>query len=298
MSSLAEWNPFQRRSSYSDSEIMQYRIWTAVSFLLSAVTTLAYVLHPLDSSAHPIWWWNKQFRTAFTLNPVIVSVYWLALYVNQASYLSSLWNASANETAIQGAALGSHFIVNNILTFVITLLFSHGHFLSALILQIINLFNLTVLYHRHRNYARWLHWPVVSGPLAWTIIAILWTGAIVAPWSDALILRIMGNVAIWAILLIGLFFLGVYGDYTMGFSLAVLTWALAMGQFWEKIIALQWIFAFVIMGVLFLASFAVAIPIWTGRQVAWLNGAEEQGRIAASQGSEGERRPLIGEQQA
>jgi len=39
-----------------------------------------------------------------------------------------------------------------------------------------------------------------------------------------------------------------------------LTLSLALGQFWTKVIAFQWIFAFVIFGVLFLGTIVVALP--------------------------------------
>ncbi|KAL2885356.1 DUF1774-domain-containing protein [Ceratocystis lukuohia] len=288
-STVNDWNPFSRRDSYTDSAISKYRIWTSVSFLVSAISTCLYVLHP-PGSAHSIWWWNHHYRTAFSLNSVIVNIYWAVMFINQATYMSGLWTDRTSSTSTNAAALGSHFIINNILNFFFVILFANGHFLTALLVQIINLFNLSALYHRHNSYARWMHWPVVSGPLAWTIFAILWTGAIVVPWGNSTVLRILGNIAIWALLPIGLYFLAVFSDYTMGFSLAVLTWALAMGQFLEKLVSLQWIFAFVIMGLLFIASFMVAVPAWTGRRVAWL-GSD------ANADNEGERRPLIPDQQ-
>ncbi|KAL5596821.1 hypothetical protein BROUX41_006495 [Berkeleyomyces rouxiae] len=294
MSSTAnDWNPFVRRERYSDSAIVKYRTWTSVTFLLSAVGTCLYVLHPPfngSGNAHRIWWWNHHYRTAFSLNPVIVNIYWIVMLINQASYMSGLWMNRDSPTNTNAAALGSHFITNNILNFLFVVLFAYGHFLTALIVLIINLFNLSALYHRHNSYARWMHWPVVAGPLAWTIVAILWTGAIVAPWGNSTVLRIMGNIAIWALVPIGMYFLVAFGDYTMGFSLGVLTWALAMGQIMEKLVSLQWVFAFVIMGMLFVASFMVAVPAWTGRRMAWLGSNE-------SADAEGERRPLIPDQQ-
>jgi hypothetical protein len=42
--------------------------------------------------------------------------------------------------------------------------------------------------------------------------------------------------------------------------LSILTLALALGQFWTKVIAFQWIFAFVIFGVLFVGTVVIALP--------------------------------------
>lgn len=50
----------------------------------------------------------------------------------------------------------------------------------------------------------------------------------------------------------------------MGFSLSVLSAAIGVAQFLDKIIALQWIFAFTIMAVLFIFTVVVAVPAWRG----------------------------------
>ncbi len=49
-------------------------------------------------------------------------------------------------------------------------------------------------------------------------------------------------------------------DYTMGFTLSILTASLGVGQFFTKAIAFQWIFAFIIMGILFIATLGIALP--------------------------------------
>ena len=70
----------------------------------------------------------------------------------------------------------------------------------------------------------------------------------------------------------------------MGFSLSVLAAAIGVSQFLRQIIALQWIFAFVIMAVLFIATVVVAVPAWTGREIKWKRSSDE-----------GERAPLLNE---
>lgn len=55
-------------------------------------------------------------------------------------------------------------------------------------------------------------------------------------------------------------------DYTMGFALSVLSASLGVGQFLRQIVAFQWIFAFTIMSVLFLATLLVAVPAWLGNE--------------------------------
>lgn len=51
----------------------------------------------------------------------------------------------------------------------------------------------------------------------------------------------------------------------MGFNLSVLSAAIGVSQFFVQVIALQWIFAFTIMAVLFVATVLVAVPAATGK---------------------------------
>jgi hypothetical protein len=75
-------------------------------------------------------------------------------------------------------------------------------------------------------------------------------------------------------------------DYTMGFSLSVLSAAIGVAQFHRQVVAFQWIFAFTIMAVLFLATVIIAVPAWMGKDVKW-------GRRAPA--ADAERAPLLGE---
>ncbi len=87
---------------------------------------------------------------------------------------------------------------------------------------LLNFFNLSSLYFRHSNYPLAIHVPVVSGPLAFTYVAILWCGAAMVN-AHTLAARILANIAIWGILVYGMFFLAAFKDYTIGFELSVLT---------------------------------------------------------------------------
>lgn len=53
----------------------------------------------------------------------------------------------------------------------------------------------------------------------------------------------------------------------MGFSLSVLSAAIGVSQFFRQIIAFQWIFAFIIMAILFIATVVIAVPAATGKGV-------------------------------
>jgi hypothetical protein len=75
-------------------------------------------------------------------------------------------------------------------------------------------------------------------------------------------------------------------DYTMGFALSILTAALGVGQFFTRAIAFQWIFAFIIMAILFLATLVIAIPGIFGKEVSF---RRDQNVVSADQ----ERAPLL-----
>jgi hypothetical protein len=78
-------------------------------------------------------------------------------------------------------------------------------------------------------------------------------------------------------------------DYTIGFALSILTASLGVGQFFTKAIAFQWIFAFVIMGVLFVATVGIALPGIFGKEFTF---RREQNVVPADQ----ERAPLLDDQ--
>jgi len=60
---------------------------------------------------------------------------------------------------------------------------------------------------------------------------------------DAMVCRVLANVAVWGIVPFAATFLFGYGDWTVGLETAFLTAGLGVGQFFMKTFALQWIFA-------------------------------------------------------
>lgn len=208
------------------------------------------------------------------------------MFILQLGYILHLFSSDV-EKVNAAAACGSHFILNNLLHFAFVMLFVRSHFVWAEVILIINFFNLSSLAFRHHAYPRFIHAPVVSGPLAWTFVAIYWNGAIMVPHEQSLVARIFANIFIWSIFVYGLFFLAIYKDYTMGFWLSVLAASLGAAQFQRQVVALQWIFAFVILAVLFSLSFIIAGASWTGRELGW--GKKNQSTADA------ERAPLLAE---
>ncbi|OAA47839.1 hypothetical protein NOR_02329 [Metarhizium rileyi] len=288
---MANWNaynPFSHRESHSSGSILTYKLLTLLTWLLSVVVSIFYVLNdPKDGHTirRRIWDQNNMFRTAFTMNPVLGDIYWVILFILQFGYITHLFSRT-QDTVNHAASVGSHFIANNLLHFAFVMLFVRSHFIWAEIMLIINFFNLSVLYFRHNTSPRFIHAPVASGPLAWTFVAIYWNGAFMVYHPHNLVARIFGNIFIWSILAYGGFFIVAFKDYTMGFWLSLLAAAIGVAQFEHQVIALQWIFAFVIMAILFLATVTIAVPAWTGRGQLWRR---------SDQPADAERAPLLNE---
>lgn len=79
---LSPGNPFARRESHTNQSITTYKILTLLSWLLAVITSVYYTVDdPRDgfSIRQRIWDLNDLYRTAFTLNPIISSIYWCVL---------------------------------------------------------------------------------------------------------------------------------------------------------------------------------------------------------------------------
>jgi hypothetical protein len=238
---------------------LTYKLGTAISWLLLVITSIYYTFRRPGEGHAPhrtIWGQNHVHHSPFAMNPIITSIYWIVLYLLQLGYS---WHLYSSETAYVSAAanVGSHFIVHNLLIFTFIHLWTRSLFWLSLLVIVINFFNLSSAYFRHSTTPRTIHIGVVSGPLAWNFVALYWVGA-VAVGAHNLPARIVANIFIWGILVYGGFFLVAYKDYTIGFELSVLAAAIGVSQFLTKVIAFQWIFAFVIMSVLFVSSAAIA----------------------------------------
>ncbi|KAL7789555.1 hypothetical protein V8C37DRAFT_386290 [Trichoderma ceciliae] len=271
MSGWQAYNPFSKRESHSHGSIVAYKVLTLLSWLLSIIVTVYYTVdepHNGFTIRRRIWDQNYLYPSAFTMNHIIAEVYWVVLFILQFGYVTSLFSSRA-EVVHAAAGVGSHFILNNLLHFAFVMLFVNSHFHIAEVILVINFINLSSLYFRHNTIPRFIHVPVASGPLAWTFVAIYWNGAIMVPHPHSLVARIFGNIFIWAILVYGTFFIVTFNDYTIGFALSVLSAAIGVAQFKSQVIAFQWIFAFIIMALLFIMTVAIAVPAVTGRDVRW-----------------------------
>ncbi|EXJ58275.1 hypothetical protein A1O7_05700 [Cladophialophora yegresii CBS 114405] len=292
---LTDYNPFTKREEFTQRNLLAYKILTIVSWLVLVIFGAIYTFQkPTDCSkhqhCHTIWGQNNHNPSGFSVNSVLTSIYWVVVLIFQAHYVRFLWSAE-KDYVTSAANVGSHFILHNLLTFGFIMLWVRGYFWQGELLLIVNLFNLTALYFGHSATPLIIHAPIVSAPLAWNYVAILWNGAaMVGHDRTHLPARIVANIFIWGILMLGAFFLAVFKDYTMGLELALLALSLALGQLATKVVAFQWIFAFVIAAILFVLSLGVAAPKLFGAD----RSARHEGAIVSE---DRERAPLLDDRQ-
>jgi hypothetical protein len=234
-----------------------------------------------------IWKQADKQKTPFSQNTTVTGIYWILLLLSQLSYV---WHLFSKDAAIVASAanVATHFILNNLFVFAWILLWTRNHFWGAEIIIIAHLFNQLAAYWRHHGLPAFVHFSAVAGPLAWTVTALFWNGA-VATHSHNLPGRIVANIFIWVLAAVGLFHVVGRQDYILGYCFSFLTLSLALRQFAVKIIALQWIFAFVIFGLFLVTSLYISSTKYYGRDSLFR-------RIAHPEASDRERQPLLNEE--
>ena len=251
-------------------QIATHKVATTVSLALSIYGNVLYLVGRSPYGKHSGF---HVDNTPFTANVIVTLVFWALLYVLQLSFVAQIFFKST-QTGITGGgnisrhevtnAVGWHFTIFNVLSFAWSILFAKGHWFLSEVVLIINLLNIAALYFTHKTYAikplsSWtlIHLPTAAFPLSWLLYAIFWNGAVLFHihhfWG-----RLFANILIWAHLIVPSFFLFVFNDWGVGFSATILVFGIALGQLFTKIIAFQWIFAFIISGLLFVFSIIAA----------------------------------------
>jgi hypothetical protein len=143
------------------------------------------------------------------------------LLLSQVSYVWHFF--SKNTTLVTAAAnVASHFILNNLFVFAFIMLWVRNYFWPAEIILIAQVLAQSSAYWTHLRSPPFVHLPVIAGPYAWAITALFWNGA-VAVHAHNLPARIVANVFIWVIFLIGYTHIFGVKDYIFGYSLSLLT---------------------------------------------------------------------------
>jgi hypothetical protein len=143
------------------------------------------------------------------------------LLLSQVSYVWHFF--SRNTTLVTAAAnVASHFILNNLFVFAFIMLWVRDYFWPAEIILIAQVLSLSTAYWTHLGSPPFVHLPVLAGPFAWAITALFWNGA-VAVHAHNLPSRIVANVFIWVIFVIGHTHIFGAKDYIFGYCLSLLT---------------------------------------------------------------------------
>jgi len=286
---MAIYNPFARRETHNAHALNSYRVLVPLTWALVVVVGLYYSIHSPDDTkgSKKLWKQANKHKTPFSQNTTVTGIYWILLLLSQLSYV---WHLFSKETVLVAAAanVATHFILNNLFVLAWILLWTRSHFWGSEVILIVHFINQAVTYWRHRGLPAFVHLPAVAGPYAWTLTALFWNGA-VAVHSHDLPGRILANIFIWVILLVGLFDIVVRQDYILGYCLSFLTLSLALRQFDIKIIALQWIFAFVIFGVFLVTSIYISTTKYYGRDSLFRS-------VAHPESTDRERQPLLNEE--
>lgn len=204
--------------------------------------------------------------TPFTANIIVVLVFWGLMHIMQLSYISQAFVPERSGEVRSSSTIksGYHFTVFNFLHFLWVYLFAKQHWFFSEVVLIVNFLNIAALYVAHKTYnikplSVWLlvHVPVSALPLSWLFYAIFWNGAVLFH-VHKLVGRVVSNVLIWNFLLFPVTLLVAYNDYAVGFGFSIILFGIALGQLFTKVFALQWIFAFVISGIVFVLSLVTA----------------------------------------
>ena len=108
-------NPFAKRSQFSNTNLLAYKILTIGSWLLLVIVGVIYsVSRPNDCHhkhhCHTIWGQNSRMETPFHLSAVVTSIYWVVVWILQANYIRYLYSTDT-DFLNSAANVGSHFIV-------------------------------------------------------------------------------------------------------------------------------------------------------------------------------------------
>ncbi|KAL4803959.1 hypothetical protein BDV18DRAFT_143572 [Aspergillus unguis] len=284
---MALYNPFARRESHSAQALIAYRALAVASWALVVIFGIFYSIRgPADTSrGRTIWHQLGRSYTEFTVDVVVVEIYWILLLLSQIFYLGQLFNKE--EAAVISAAEGApYFILQNLFVFAWIHLWVRNYFWPAEVFLVASFINQHVLFWRVRSLPPVSHLAVVAGPHAWTLIALFWNGAI-AVHAHTTAAEITANVFIWIFFLIGTAHILSRADAILGYSLSLLAFGLAVTQTSRKHgTHLQWIFAWVIFACFLLQSLYVTQIKHLNRDI-WFRSLEEQ------DSSDAERAPLL-----
>jgi len=104
-----------KREEFSSRNLLAYKILTVLSWLILVIVGVYYTFDkPHDKHKHyhnhTIWGQNNHHPTPFSLNSIVVSIYWVVVLILQAHYVRYLYSAD-KDFVTSAANVGSHFIL-------------------------------------------------------------------------------------------------------------------------------------------------------------------------------------------
>jgi len=218
------------------------------TWLINVATNVLYstVLHPTIGHV------SHKHLTPFTANILFTEAFWLFLYVLQLGFLTTHWSRDENIRNTTVKTVYSSFAIFNMLQFGWALLWVHKHFVISEIFLILNFLNILRLYIRlgHKlgriNRTKFIRLVFIEAPTARLPLAVLFIGVIhngaVAFHVHGTAGRLLSNIFIWIIFVVGGGVVVWFRDWVFGLAIAYHSLSIAIEQLSIKIIALQWIF--------------------------------------------------------
>lgn len=201
-------------------------MWTSahkVGVLVQVVTLITWISSAVISVYFHdrIWELNYLHPSLFTLDHILGDMFWfvytlhnlrlhhltflnrVGLFVFQSAHI--VYDLYKTSPAGLGVMQGQ-FILNNVFHFAFILLFVNSFFIAAELLLVLNLLNLCILYFRHSLCWMLIRTATMSGPLAWTIVAVYWNGSMMVPDPTSIACRVVGQISTWGIFACGVLF--------------------------------------------------------------------------------------------
>lgn len=277
MDRVREYNPFARRDSHGRKTLFAYRALGPLSWLVVVVSSLYYTIAQPDRffNESPVGSQMDINPTLFSQSAVVTGIYWVILLVSQLGYLAQLWSSNA-EKLVAATNVAPYYVLNNIFVLAFTQLWIHSKFWGAEVIDIANLLSQGTLYWKYPGLPTSIHLPAIAGPYAWTISALFWNGAVAVPGEDTLAKRVVANIFIWVFFFVGQGHIIHRSDHQFGYSVSLLSLSLALKQLSLKIISLQWIFAFIIFGLLLVSSVNSSTTRYYNRSFFYRSRAEPE----------------------
>ncbi|KAK6197560.1 uncharacterized protein RJT21DRAFT_123388 [Scheffersomyces amazonensis] len=297
---MPETHPFPSLTSSetitgpNQEHISNHRFFNIGTFFLSVYGSLRLLFSHHGPHNNSEEFLNNE--TPFSSSIIIVLSYWSLFYLLQLGYL---YQFPSNLRA--SLEVDWHLSLFNFGHFLWTVFYIKSWYFLAEVVLLLNLLNSLIVYFNHQTYKyrpfggdffNWLfvHLPATVFPLGWLLYAIFWNGAILFGIHE-FVGRVISNILIWDFLIVPLLFLLLFGDWAVALTQSYFMLGVGIGQLFTKLFALQWIFAFVISGVLFVFSILVAITggLPDDRRIPILEDVERRTGTGHAEGA-----PLLG----